>query len=153
MIEAFHAADVRAAELPLLAAERGFAGGLMHRAAWALATVARRDLAARGGRVQGATVVGLVGTGNNGGDTLHALALLARHGVRALAVAPGPVHDGGLAALRAAGGRVLAVGPQAPGEPRWIGDALAEAFAADVVLDGLLGIGASGGLRGDSARL
>ena len=153
MIEAFSAADVRAAERPLLAAERGFAGGLMHRAAWALAAAVRRELRADGVRVPGAAVAGLVGGGNNGGDTLHALALLARHGVSAIAVAPGPVHDGGLAALRSAGGRVLAVGPDAPGEPVWLGDAIAEAFAADVVLDGLLGIGARGGLRGPAARL
>ena len=36
VIEAFRADDVRAAEAPLLAAERGFSGGLMHRAATAL---------------------------------------------------------------------------------------------------------------------
>jgi len=152
-MEAFSAQDVRAAEQPLLAAERGFVGGLMHRAAWALALAVRRDLQAAGVRVPGASVVGLVGPGNNGGDTLHALALLARHGVRAVAVAHGPVHEGGLAALRTAGGRVLAVGPDAPGAPVWLGDAIAVAYGADVVLDGLLGIGARGGLRGPAARL
>ncbi|EYR61817.1 carbohydrate kinase, partial [Actinotalea ferrariae CF5-4] len=35
----------------------------------------------------------------------------------------------------------------------WLGDALAEAAAADVVLDGLLGIGARGGLRGTAAEV
>lgn len=173
MIEAFTAADVRAAEEPLLATERGFAGGLMHRAATALALHVRRLLRERaGGRggVAGSTVVGLVGAGNNGGDTLHALALLARHGVRAVAVlVDARTHEGGLAAFRAAGGHVLRLAdapPHAAGEPTadddaaapdgataWLGDALAEAAGADVVLDGLLGIGARGGLRGTAAEL
>lgn len=151
--QAFSAADVRAAERGLLAAERAFDGGLMHRAAWALATTVRRELVAARGRVAGASVVGLVGSGNNGGDTLHALALLAAHGVQVTAVASGPVHEGGLAALGAARGAVLGIGPGAPGEPVWLGEAVALAFAADVVLDGLLGIGARGGLRDTPARL
>ncbi|NLE72718.1 MAG: bifunctional ADP-dependent NAD(P)H-hydrate dehydratase/NAD(P)H-hydrate epimerase [Actinomycetales bacterium] len=154
MIDAFRADDVRAAEEPLLAAERGFAGGLMHRAATALELAVRRELRLGVGRVAGATVVGLVGPGNNGGDALHALAGLARHGVRAVAVATSArVHEGGLAALRAAGGTVLAVVPEGPGRRVWLGDAAAEAFAAEVVLDGLLGIGARGGLRGAAAEL
>lgn len=172
MIEAFSAQDVRAAEEPLLAAERGFAGGLMHRAATALALAVCRELRSREGRVAGGVVVGLVGPGNNGGDTLHALALLARRGVRAVAVLTGPaVHHGGLDALRRAGGAVVAVAegvgtraagadgtagndlPDGQAQRVWLGEALAEAFAADVVLDGLLGIGARGGLRGTPALL
>ena len=153
MREARTADDVRTAELPLLAAERGFSGGLMHRAAWALADAVRRELASDGVRAAGASVVGLVGGGNNGGDTLHALALLAGHGVRTTAIVAGPVHEGGLAALTAARGQVLAVGPDAPGEPVWLGDAVAEAFGADLLLDGLLGIGARGGLRGTAGRM
>lgn len=154
MIEAFRADDVRAAEQPLLAAERGFAGGLMHGAATALALAVRRELREGVGQVSGASVVALVGPGNNGGDALHALADLARRGVRCVAVATSArVHDGGLAALRAAGGTVLAVVPDAPGRPVWLGDAAAEAFAAEVVIDGLLGIGARGGLRGAAAEL
>ncbi len=90
MIEAYRAADVRVAEEPLLAAERGFHGGLMHRAATALAGVVRRELRARRGAVAGATVVALVGRGNNGGDALHALAALAGTRGRATAVALGP---------------------------------------------------------------
>ena len=164
MIEAYAAQDVQAAERPLLAAERGFGGGLMHRAATALALEVRRELRAVRGRVAGAAVVALVGPGNNGGDALHALALLAPHGVRVTAVTvSGRVHDGGLAALLRAGGRVLALadagadddGAPDQGAPArvWLGDAVAEAFAADVVLDGLLGIGARGGLREPAARL
>lgn len=168
MIEAFSAQDVRAAEEPLLAVERGFAGGLMHRAATALALAVCQELRSRGGRVTGGVVVGLVGPGNNGGDTLHALALLAQRGVRAVAVLTGPaVHDGGLHALRRAGGSVVAVAqavvspegapdaelPDGQAQRVWLGEALAEAFAADVVLDGLLGIGGRGGLRGTPALL
>src|SRR5665647_2945198 len=115
VIEAFTADDVRAAEEPLLAAERGFSGGLMNHAAVALELTVRRELR-RAGRVAGSTVVGLVGPGNNGADTLYALARLARHGVRAVAVATsGSVHDGGLAALVSAGGQVLGVVDGAPG--------------------------------------
>lgn len=154
MIEAFRADAVRAAEAPLLAAERGFAGGLMHRAATALEVAVRAELRAGTGRVPGACVVALVGPGNNGGDALHALAGLARRGVRAVAVLTSArVHDGGLAALVAAGGTVLSVVDDAPGRRVWLGDAAAEAFAAEVVLDGLLGIGARGGLRGAAAEL
>ena len=154
VIHAFTADDVRAAEAPVLALEAGFANGLMDRAATALALAVLRELRATVGRVAGAVAVGLVGGGNNGGDTLHALALLARRGVRTTAVLTSPaVHDGGLAALRAAGGATLAVVDDAPGERVWTGDALAEAFAADVVLDGLLGIGGRGGLRGESAEI
>ncbi|MBC7307993.1 MAG: bifunctional ADP-dependent (S)-NAD(P)H-hydrate dehydratase/NAD(P)H-hydrate epimerase, partial [Dietzia sp.] len=173
MIEAFTAVDVRAAEEPLLAAERGFAGGLMHRAATALALHVRRLLRERAGgrgRTAGATVVGLVGAGNNGGDALHALTVLAGHGVRTVAVLVDErAHEGGLTALRRAGGRVLRVAAE-PGTPPpgtqgrddggasatdavWLGDVLAEAAAADVVLDGLLGIGARGGLRGRAAEV
>ncbi len=153
MREACTADHVRSAELPLLAQERGFSGGLMHRAAWALASAVRRALVADGIRPAGASVVGLVGRGNNGGDTLHAMALLAGRGARTTAIAFGPVHEGGLLALRAAGGQVLSVDPDAPGERVWLGDAVAEAFGADLLLDGLLGIGARGGLSGTPARV
>ncbi len=153
MREAFSAVQVRSAERPLLDLERGFAGGLMHRAAWALAAAARRELIDDGVRVAGASVVGLIGRGNNGGDALHALAMLAGRGGRATAIAFGPVHEGALAAFRAAGGRVLALDAQAPGEQVWLGDAIAEAFGADLLLDGLLGIGAHGGLQGTHARV
>ncbi|WP_223148418.1 NAD(P)H-hydrate epimerase, partial [Actinotalea sp. JY-7885] len=78
-MDAYASADVRAAEAPLLARERGYAGGLMHHAATALARAVRQELRRVRGRVAGAGVVALVGSGNNGGDALHALALLAPH--------------------------------------------------------------------------
>lgn len=164
MILGYTAAEVRAAEEPLLA--QGVP--LMQRAASALASRVAAELADRRGQVGGATVVALVGPGNNGGDALHAGASLARRGVRVVAVcATDAPHPGGLAALRRAGGRaVRAVDPgagdaagdagtdPAAGLPGvWLGDAVAEAYAADVVLDGLLGIGGRGAPRGVAGLL
>jgi hydroxyethylthiazole kinase-like uncharacterized protein yjeF len=154
MISAYSADDVRAAEAPLLAAEKGFASGLMHRAAVAVAGAVRRELHESGIRVPGSDVLALVGPGNNGGDALHALAILARDGAHTLAVLTGPsVHDDGLLALRAAGGRILTLADDGPGIHVLTGEALAQAFAADVVLDGLLGIGARDGLREPAREL
>lgn len=82
MIHGWTADQVRAAEEPLLAAGRP----LMAHAAFALAGAVVDQLIARQGRVRGGRVVLLVGAGNNGGDTLYAGALLARHGVRVLAL-------------------------------------------------------------------
>ncbi|HEX5332482.1 MAG TPA: NAD(P)H-hydrate dehydratase [Cellulomonas sp.] len=150
VILAFDSDAVRAAEEPLLAA----GAPLMDRAAFALAVRVAAELRARRGRVVGAVVVVLVGAGNNGGDALHAGALLARRGAGVLAVATSDrVHAGGLAALCAAGGRVVSVADGGPGPHVWAGDAIAEAYAADVVLDGLLGIGARGALRGPAAEV
>ena len=152
VIFAYTAAQVRAAERPLLAA--GPTGALMERAAFALAVSVARELRRRRGRVVGASVVALVGPGNNGGDVLFAGAELARRGVRVLAVATSPrVHESGLAALRAAGGRVVSVVVSGPGERVEVGAAVSEAGAVDVVLDGLLGIGAKGSLRDEAAEL
>ncbi|MBD5786807.1 bifunctional ADP-dependent NAD(P)H-hydrate dehydratase/NAD(P)H-hydrate epimerase [Cellulosimicrobium terreum] len=157
MIEAWSVADVRAAERPLLDA----GVPLMERASFALATVVARDLARarsvvapdggrRDGRVTGARVVLLVGSGNNGGDTLHAGAHLARRGVSVTAVLTSRrVHADGLAALRRAGGRALDVAEA--GGP--LGGAVDEALRADAVLDGLVGIGATGALRGVAGEL
>ncbi|MCM3536132.1 bifunctional ADP-dependent NAD(P)H-hydrate dehydratase/NAD(P)H-hydrate epimerase [Cellulosimicrobium funkei] len=176
MIEAWSVADVRAAEEPLLAA----GVPLMERASFALATVVARDLARRrsvalpdggrrDGRVTGARAVLLVGSGNNGGDTLHAGAYLARRGVEVLAVLTGEhAHAGGLAALRDAGGRVEVLVGSPDGaahgdghddrhrdhlDPHVADRVAGQAARADVVLDGLVGIGARGALRGVAADL
>ena len=135
MIGLYTAEGVRAAEEPLLAA--GPAGALMQKAATGLATVCARLL----GDVYGRRVALLVGTGNNGGDALYAGAFLARRGARVTAVLLDPerAHPAGLAALRRAGGRA---GTGA--------DAIAR---ADLVLDGMLGIGGRGGLRREAAEL
>ncbi len=153
VILGYDAHQVREAEEPLLTA--GPEGELMHRAAFGLAGAVVRELVDRRGRVRGASVVGLVGSGNNGGDTLHALAMLADRGVRALAVLTDErVHAAGLAAVRRAHARVVSVGGSDPAAERvWLGEAVAEAYAADVVLDGLLGIGARGAVRGSAGEL
>ncbi|MFF3065167.1 NAD(P)H-hydrate epimerase [Oerskovia sp. NPDC057915] len=159
MIEAFTAAQVRAAEEPLLA--RGIP--LMERAAFALATVVAKDLrsgprgrtpdgAARPRRVTGRRVVLLVGSGNNGGDALFAGAFLARRGVAVEAVCTSDrPHAEGLAALRRAGGRVRDLAGPA-GRPSW-SQVVDGVLAADVVVDGLVGIGATGALRGAAGEL
>lgn len=111
-------------------------GALMHRAAAGLAAVCGEML----GRVYGARVTLLVGSGDNGGDALYAGARLARRGAGVTAVLLGSRgHPGGLAALRAAGGRATS-GEVLP--PR-----------ADLVVDGITGIGGAGGLRPAAARV
>src|SRR6478672_7890658 len=103
--------EVRAAEAALMAQLPE--GALMARAANGLALECVRLL----GRVYGRRIVLLVGAGNNGGDALFAGAGLARRGARveAMLLVPDRAHPGGLAALRAAGGRVVAVEADAPG--------------------------------------
>ena len=133
MRKAHDVATVRAAEHALMATVPP--GALMQRAAAGLAAVC----AGLAGKVYGARIVVLAGSGDNGGDALYAGARLARRGARVTAVAAGGrVHEGGTAALRGAGGRVTR-----PGAP----DLPAAVAAADLVLDGLLGIGGRGGLR------
>jgi NAD(P)H-hydrate repair Nnr-like enzyme with NAD(P)H-hydrate epimerase domain len=129
-------ADVRAAEAALLATLPP--DTLMRRAAAGLARRCALLLAERGG-VYGARVLLLVGSGDNGGDALYAGALLAGRGaaVTALPLVTGRVHARGQAALRAAGGRTA--------------DRLPE--RADLVVDGIVGIGGSGGLREPAARV
>jgi len=126
-------ATIRAAERALMATVPP--GALMQRAAAGLASVC----AGLAGKVYGASIVVLAGSGDNGGDALYAGARLARRGAAVVAVAAGGrVHEQGAAALRAAGGRVT--GSDDPDLP-------AVMAAADLVLDGLLGIGGRGGLR------
>src|SRR6266498_4133146 len=127
---AWRVADVRAAEKALMATLPE--GTLMKRAAAGLARRCVLLLDETGG-VYGASVLLLVGSGDNGGDTLYAGASLAARGarVRALLLNPERVHLAGLAALRRAGGYTVRDLPD----------------RADLVLDGIVGIGASGGLR------
>ncbi|MET7483229.1 NAD(P)H-hydrate dehydratase [Streptomyces sp. NPDC005538] len=138
MRTAYSVETVRAAEQKLMA--RLPEGTLMQRAAAGLAVACAQLL----GRVYGSRVVLLVGSGDNGGDALYAGARLARRGaaVTAVLLAPERTHAGGLAALLRAGGRTVA--PDAAEEP---------VLRADLVLDGIVGIGGKGGLRPDAARL
>jgi hydroxyethylthiazole kinase-like uncharacterized protein yjeF len=131
--DAYSVEQVRAAEQRLMALAP--ANALMQRAAAGLAT-ACADLL---GGVYGRRILVLAGSGNNGGDALFAGARLAARGaqVEAVLLSPDAVHRPGLAALLGAGGRVV---------PR-VGDG---APSGDLVLDGIVGIGATGGLRADA---
>lgn len=133
MRHAYSVETVRAAEAELMA--RVPEGALMQRAAAGLAAAVTGLLP----RVYGARVVLLVGSGDNGGDALYAGARLARRGaaVAAVLLAPDRAHRQGLAAFRKAGGQVAE-------------DPFAVLAVADVVLDGITGIGGHGGLRPDA---
>ncbi|WTP58020.1 NAD(P)H-hydrate dehydratase [Streptomyces phaeochromogenes] len=136
---AYTVETVRAAERELMG--RLPEGALMQRAAAGLAAACAELL----GRVYGSRVVLLVGSGDNGGDALYAGARLRRRGagVTAVLLAPERTHTGGLDALRRAGGTIV------PGS-----DAAAEPIRrADLVVDGIVGIGGKGGLRPDAAPL
>ncbi|WP_084961804.1 NAD(P)H-hydrate dehydratase [Thermoactinospora rubra] len=139
MRTAYTADQIRAAELALMA--RLPPGELMQRAAAGLAVVCARML----GRVYGSRVLLLVGSGDNGGDALYAGVRLARRGARVEAILAGSkTHAEGLAAFLAAGGRVADTGTGAGA------DAIA---GADLVIDGLVGIGGTGPLREPYAKL
>ncbi|MDT0546225.1 MULTISPECIES: NAD(P)H-hydrate dehydratase [Streptomyces] len=141
---AYSVETVRAAERDLMA--RLPRGALMQRAAAGLAAACAGLL----GRVYGARVALLVGSGDNGGDALYAGARLARRGagVTAVLLAPERTHAGGLRALRAAGGRALPASSDSASV-----SAEAVLAQADLVLDGIVGIGGKGGLRPDAERL
>ena len=146
MRDAYQVTAVRAAEQALM--ELVPDGTLMGRAAAGLASVCAALLRAVPGRVYGARVVVLAGSGDNGGDALYAGALLARRGAAVTAIAAGSrVHPGGTAALLQAGGRVS--------DDTGDADALTAQpiTGADLIVDGLLGIGGRGGLREPFAGL
>ncbi|WP_432570433.1 NAD(P)H-hydrate epimerase [Kineococcus sp. SYSU DK005] len=136
MIEAHAVADVRAAERAVMATVPE--GTLMQRAAAALDAECAAVLRAATGRVTGRRVVVLAGSGDNGGDALLTAARLAGRGAGVLALTTAPaVHAEGLRAALAAGVRVRP----------WDGDGPAACRAADLLLDGVAGIGGRGGLR------
>jgi ADP-dependent NAD(P)H-hydrate dehydratase / NAD(P)H-hydrate epimerase len=128
--------EVRAAETALMAELPE--GALMRRAAHALSVHCGLLL----DRVYGARVVLLVGRGNNGGDALFAGARLAARGARvtALLLDPEHAHADGLVALDRAGGRTADPDPAA-------------ITGAELVVDGIVGIGGRGGLRAAAIEL
>ncbi|WP_342783588.1 bifunctional ADP-dependent NAD(P)H-hydrate dehydratase/NAD(P)H-hydrate epimerase [Rudaeicoccus suwonensis] len=134
-MRAFAVADVRAAEEAVRAQLPE--GMLMTRAAEGLAEVAMARLGRHGSRV-----VVLAGPGDNGGDALYAAAALAGDDLNVLAVLTGPAeHQGGLEAATGAG-VVIEEWRDGPA-----GDAVTGALAdADLVIDGILGIGGRPGL-------
>ncbi|MFS0731824.1 NAD(P)H-hydrate epimerase [Curtobacterium sp. 1P10AnD] len=163
-MDGYGADQIRAAERPHLDAGEP----LMQRAADGLAGIVADlldDPAVRPGDGPGSVLL-LVGSGDNGGDALFAGARLASAGRHVAVLRVGSrVHEAGLAAALEAGARLLD-GPAAAGAGttdagaadilRAVvpdeGDRLAAVAAeaaldADLVLDGILGIGASGPLR------
>ena len=128
---------IREAEAPLLAGLPD--GALMRRAAFGLASEIIRELTERTGGVAGRRVCAVVGSGDNGGDALWAATFLRRRGAAAEAILlkPERTHQKGLAAFRAAGGRIVeSVSP-----------------ATDLVIDGVVGISGSGPLRPEAAKV
>lgn len=132
MLRAHTVEDVRRAERAAMADLPE--GALMQRAAAGLGAAVLDML----GSAYGRRVVLLVGPGDNGGDALWAGARLAGRGVRVEALLLADrVHEEGLAALRAAGGRATR--------------ALADLDASpDLLVDGIVGIGGRPGLRPDA---
>ncbi|PYY63654.1 NAD(P)H-hydrate epimerase [Curtobacterium sp. MCPF17_003] len=152
--------QIRAAERPHLDAGEP----LMQRAADGLARIVGDlldDPAVRPVDGPGSVLV-LAGSGDNGGDALFAGARLAAAGRHVAVLRVGSrVHEAGLAAALDAGARLLdgpsgASGPDSGGAAdilraagRSDGERLADvateaALQADLVLDGILGIGAQG---------
>lgn len=135
MITAYSVETIRAAEeaLPDLLES----GELMGRAAKGVARLTAGRMRERGVR----SVVGLVGPGNNGADTLYAIARLARRGFDATAVCADPtaseVQVAAAERARDRGARIITGS----------GSRAATAISrAEVVLDGVTGIGGRPGL-------
>jgi len=130
----YTAEQVRAAEAPLLAA----GVPLMARAAAGLADVVSSEVSTRGVRLRDARVLLLVGSGNNGGDTLFAGALLAGRGAHVSYLPLGSrVHAAGEEAALAAGVERVVDAPGSAGFHAVLDE-------ADAILDGIVGIGAAG---------
>ncbi len=128
-VPTYTAAQVRAAEAPLLAV----GVPLMERAAAALAAIVREELA----DAVDPRVLVLAGSGDNGGDALFAAASLASDAEVDVLLVSDRFHEAGLAAAVAAGAARVEL-PAAR-------DA---ASGYDVLIDGILGIGGTSGLRG-----
>ena len=116
---------------------------LMGRAARAVADEIAATVADTRHPLRGTRVAILAGSGNNGGDALLAGALLATDGAIVVAIpVASRLHDDGADALRAAGGHIVSL--------RADHDLLAATEAvrsADIVIDGIVGLGARPGLR------
>ncbi|MBT0767890.1 NAD(P)H-hydrate epimerase [Kineosporia sp. J2-2] len=138
--------DLRKAEQEVMASSPD--GALMQHAAAGLAVICARVLRERTGRVSGRRAVLLVGPGDNGGDALFAGARLARRGVAVTALLTSEkAHAAGRSALATAGGRCVEAGPDTAVE------AWTHLEAADLVVDGLVGLGGRPGLREPAAGL
>ena len=113
---------------------------LMARAADAVAAECEAILHTRFGRTSGNVVV-LAGTGNNGGDAMLAGARLHYRGTETTVVLVGPhAHDMGLGECLAAGAGIIDAAED-------VAAAHAALETADLVIDGIVGISGSPGLR------
>ena len=120
----YAAAQVRAAERPLLDAGEP----LMRRAASALASVMRRELA----DAVGPRILVLAGSGDNGGDALFAAAGIGDVAQIDVHLMSDRRHEAGLSAALAAGARLIDADAAVDRISRYA-----------LVVDGILGIGAS----------
>ena len=132
---------VRRAEDSLLA--RVPEGSLMQIASRGLATHILRLVGDVRGSIAGARVLLLVGAGNNGADALYAGAYLCTRGMAIVAV---PVSD----SWRVDAARTLV---QAGGRLAGVDEVQVLMDQADVIVDGIVGIGARGGLRDPAAAV
>ena len=141
---AYDVATVRLAEAAVM--DDVGPSALMQRAAVGLADMCTALLRNGGPGVAGSRVVILAGSGSNGGDALHAGALLLQRGASVAAVLlADSVHEAGRRAFVAAGGRCLG-----GADTLRASDLIAD---ADVVLDGIVGIGGLGPLRPLAAEM
>lgn len=96
------------------------------------------------------SILGLVGSGNNGGDTLIALAHLANWGWRthAFLLKDRPGDDDALGAYKKGGGEIITLtDKQALASLREL------ALSCDYILDGILGTGINQPLKGEAKRV
>lgn len=143
---ALYPADVvRRAEDSLLA--KVPEGSLMQLASRGLATHTIRLVEQVRGAVVGTRVVLLVGPGNNGGDALYAGAYLASRGLSVTAVPTADTwHVKGAQELARAGGHLVSRHDSTHDVDRLV-------HHADVIVDGVVGIGAQGVLREPAASI
>ncbi|MCL2787989.1 MAG: bifunctional ADP-dependent NAD(P)H-hydrate dehydratase/NAD(P)H-hydrate epimerase [Micrococcales bacterium] len=153
MICSYNAATIRECEKRLVG--EGPKGRLMELAAHGAATVILREMRKRrDGRASGARILMLVGSGDNGGDALHAGAILARRGLSVVAIASSKrVHERGAEVFVQAGGQLLSAVDDGPGDLISIEDIAEMARRVDGIVDGIVGIGSRGPLTGHAAGL
>ncbi|AKK02355.1 bifunctional ADP-dependent NAD(P)H-hydrate dehydratase/NAD(P)H-hydrate epimerase [Corynebacterium epidermidicanis] len=124
--------QIRDAEAPLIAL---LGNKLMRSAAFAVAREAKLLIRKLDRSPYGARVLVLAGKGNNAGDALFAAAELEKSGARIYVWQVAErTHAAGLSALK---------------WPRFVSEC---PDGIDLVLDGIVGIGAKGGLEGEAAR-
>ncbi|MCT1367277.1 bifunctional ADP-dependent NAD(P)H-hydrate dehydratase/NAD(P)H-hydrate epimerase [uncultured Kocuria sp.] len=140
--------QIRDVEAPALEAGEP----LMERASKGLGEATVRMLSNRTKTAFGKEAVLLVGKGNNGGDALFAGAYMRSKGVQVTAVLVNEqCHEQGREALEKAGGKVFhAVGTD--GEAL-VNSAVDLSVQADVIIDGLVGTGGRGALRGVARQI